>query len=38
MIKSGKFNYNEKENFKTFKLNAENNVLNDKNKQKKKCC
>jgi small GTP-binding protein len=38
MIKSGKFNYNEKENMETFKLTAEKNVLNDKTKQKKKCC
>ena len=38
MVKSGKFNYNEKENMETFKLTAEKNVLNDKTKQKKKCC
>ena len=33
MVKSGKFNYNEKENMETFKLTAEKNVLNDKTKQ-----
>ena len=38
MVKSGKFNYNEKEKIKNFKLTEEKNVLNDKTKQKKKCC